>query len=80
MAQLTITTTLAITLSGLPEDLSVDEQQEIADQVASQIESTAADKLDLDSIAENLDLAGTWELAEPLTTVGEPIVVVAKEE
>ena len=71
--QLTITFTKSITISGLPDDLSETEREEIAGRVAEGLELKDDE---LDYIADDLDLAGTWEVVEN-TTVGEPTVVEA---
>lgn len=75
MAQLSITIARAVTISGLPEGLTDAEQQEIACKVANRLQ---VEDHELEEIAEDLDLAGDWTVVE-LETVGEPIVVEAKE-
>ena len=76
MAQLTITVTRSVVISGLPEGLTDTEQQEIASKVANRLQ---VEDHELEEIAEDLDLSGDWTVVE-LETNGEPIVVKAREE
>lgn len=76
MAQLTITTTRSVVISGLPEGLTDAEQQEIARWVSLY---TRFEEEELNKIADDLDLAGDWTTVEQ-PVVGAPIVVETTEE
>lgn len=76
MAQLTITTTRSVVISGLPEELTAAEQQEIVDNVAR---LTRFDEEELDNIALDLDLSGDWKVVEQVQ-VGDPMVTETIEE